>query len=212
MAAVIRMILRFPAVVALALVSSVGAASAEAPIGVPEAMLRAKPAVAMVIAEVATEVTLDCGEGPTTVKPPPFRETGTGWFIDSNGWVATNGHVVQPAYETPRWIVNQQAQRAVTKACLPKALERKGITSGEQRAVEAASKGKLLDRGLPSAKVTIQPQVLVAVSNGSRLKADVKKYTSPVSPEPGSPSVRDLALLKVSGENYPVLRRADSRV
>ena len=99
MSAVIRMILRFAAVVALALFTTVSGASAEAPIGVPEAMLRAKPAVAMVIAEVASEVTLDCGAGPTTVKPPPFRETGTGWFLDSTGWVITNGHVVQPAYE-----------------------------------------------------------------------------------------------------------------
>src|SRR5215510_15312539 len=128
MAAVTRMILRFPVVVAVALVSCVTAASAEAPIGVPEAMLRAKPAVAMVIAEVASEVTLDCGAGPTTVKPPPFRETGTGWFLDSTGWVITNGHVVQPAYEkTPRWLINQHANRAVSIACLPQALEKAGI-------------------------------------------------------------------------------------
>src|SRR5262245_41205152 len=151
MAAVIRMILRFPAVVALALVSSVGAASAEAPIGVPEAMLRAKPAVAMVIAEVASEVTVDCGGGPTTVKPPPFRETGTGWFIDPGGWLVTNGHVVQPAHEkTPRWLVNQHANRAVSMACLPKALEKAGINPGEQPDKEDAIKKRLQDTVLPT--------------------------------------------------------------
>ena len=46
------------------------------------------------------------------VTPPVFRETGTGWFIEGDGWVVTNGHVIQPARETPRWLVNQQAQRA----------------------------------------------------------------------------------------------------
>jgi S1-C subfamily serine protease len=37
---------------------------------------------------------LNCGSGPTLVRPPAFRETGTGWFVDSAGWVVTNGHVV----------------------------------------------------------------------------------------------------------------------
>ncbi len=175
-------------------------------------MLRAKPAVVLVIAEVGSEVTLDCGSGPTTVKPPAFRETGTGWFIDGSGWVVTNGHVVQPAHETPRWLVNQQAQRGVTMACLSKALERAGINPGERPDAEDALKRKLLDRVLPTAKVTLQPQVMVLASNGTRLKAEVKKYAPPVSADPGSPSARDLALLRIPGDNYPVLRLADSKV
>lgn len=213
------MILRFARPVALALVLAWGAspARADANISVPEALLRAKPAVVLVIAEAASEVTLDCGNGPTTVKPPVFRETGTGWFIDTNGWVVTNGHVVQPAHETPRWLVNQQAQRAVTMACLSKALERAGLGKGEgasQRVedMEETIKRKLLDRVLPTAKVTLQPQVFVLASNGSRVKAEVKKYSPPVSAEPGAMSGRDLALLKIPGDAFPVLRLADSKV
>lgn len=187
-------------------------AHARANISVQEAVYRTKPGVVLVIAEVGTEVTLDCGNGPTTVKPPEFRETGTGWFIDSNGWVVTNGHVVQPAYETPRWLVNQQAQRAVSMACLSKALERAGITPGESPDKEDAIKRKLLDRVLPTAKVTVQPQVSVLASNGLKVKAEVKKYSPPVSTEPGAMSGRDLALLRIPGENFPVLRLADSKV
>ena len=208
------MILRFVPVVALALVLGRAAATpaAETTISVPEAMLRAKPAVVLVSAEVASEVTLDCGSGPKTVKPPKFRETGTGWFIDSTGWVITNGHVVQPAHETPRWLVNQQAQRAVSMACLPKALERQGISPGDRPDVEDAIKRKELDRVLPTTKVTLQPQVFVLASNGLSLKAEVKKYSPPVSAEPGAPSARDLAILKVAGDDFPVLRLADSKV
>ena len=184
----------------------------DTPIPVQEAMARAKPAVVLVIAEVASEVTLDCGGGLTTVKPPVFRETGTGWFIDGNGWVVTNGHVVQPAHETPRWLVNQQAQRAVSMACLPKALAKMGINSGDRPDTEDALKRKLLDQVLPTAKVTLQPQVTVLVSNGQKLKAEVKKYSPPVSNEPGTMSGRDLALLKIPGDTFPVLRLADSKV
>jgi serine protease Do len=209
------MILRFALPVSLGLAltwASMGPARAEAPITVPEAMLRAKPAVVLVIAEVASEVTLDCGTGPTTVKPPPFRETGTGWFVDPNGWIITNGHVVQPAYETPRWLVNQQAQRAVTIACLGKALERAGLTPGERPDAEDAVKRKLLDKVLPTTRVTLQPSVSVLASNGSRVKAEVKKYAPPVSAEVGTMSTRDLALLKTPDDDFPVLRLADSRV
>jgi hypothetical protein len=207
------MIPRF-APVALALVltwAALSPARAEPNLSVQEAVLRAQPAVVLVIAEVGTEVTLDCGSGLTTVKPPEFRETGTGWFIDSNGWVVTNGHVVQPAFETPHWLVNQQAQRAVSMACLTKALERAGITPGERPDAEDAIKRKLLDRVLPTVKVAVQPQVSVLFS-GLRLKAEVKKYSPPVSGEPGAMSGRDLALLKIPGDNFPVLRLADSKV
>src|SRR5262245_34899989 len=208
------MILRFTPLVALALVlgRAVGAVAAEPQISVPEAMLRVKPAVALISAEVSAEVTLDCGSGPTTVTPPPFRETGTGWFIDSAGWVVTNGHVVQPAHETPRWLVNQQAQRAVSMACLSKALERAGLTQGDRPDQEDAIKRKLLDRVLPTAKVALKPQVLVVTSNGKSIKAEVKKYSPPVSAESGAMSGRDLAVLKIPGENFPVLRLADSKV
>src|SRR5262249_44508785 len=154
-------------------------------ITVQEAMLRAKPAVVRVISELATEVTLNCGSGPTTVTPPPFQETGTGWFADSRGWVVTTGRVVEPAYEPPKWLVNQQAQGAVSMACLPAVLKRRGIASGEKPEVEDALKRKLLDAVLPTTRVKLNPQVTVIISSGTKLKAEVRKYTPPVSNEPG---------------------------
>jgi S1-C subfamily serine protease len=36
---------------------------------------------------------MDCGQGPVTVTPAPFVETGTGWFIDGRGYLITNAHV-----------------------------------------------------------------------------------------------------------------------
>ena len=179
---------------------------------IQEMFLRVRPAVVLVIAEVTAEVTLDCGAGAQTVTPPVFRETGTGWFVDGRGWIITNGHVVQPAHQPPRWLVNQQAQRAVSTACLPPALAKRGINPGERPEVEDAIKRKLLDAVLPTTKVKLTPQVTVVISSGVRHRAEVVKYVPPVSAEPGAMSGRDLALLKVPGEAFPVLPLAENRV
>ena len=209
------MIRRFAFLLSLGLLIGAGGAlpaHAQQGLSVQETVLRAKPATVLIISEVSAEVTLNCGSGSLTVKPPEFRETGTGWFIDPSGWVITNGHVVQPAHEPPRWLVNQMAQRAVTKACLGSALEAARMQPGERPDAEEALKRRLLDKVLPTVKVTITPQVLVVLSSGTRLKAEVKKYSPPASTEPGAPSARDLALLKVPAGNYPVLPLADSTV
>jgi len=187
-------------------------AHAQQGLSVQETVLRAKPATVLIISEVSAEVTLNCGGGSETVKPAEFRETGTGWFIDPSGWVITNGHVVQPAHEPPRWLINQMAQRAVTKACLGSALKAERMQPGDKPEAEEALKRRLLDKVLPTVKVTITPQVLVVLSSGVRLKAEVKKYSPPASTEPGAPSARDLALLKVPAGNYPVLALAASTV
>ncbi|MGH7316085.1 MAG: trypsin-like peptidase domain-containing protein [Candidatus Rokuibacteriota bacterium] len=203
------MILRltlFGAAVAMAAASFPTVVLAQRPITLQEALQRAKPAVVLVVAEVASEVTLDCGSGPQKITPPVFRETGTGWFLDADGWLITNGHVVQPAHEPPRWLANQQAQRAVTTACLPQVLTRMGLRPGDQPAAEEAAKRKLLDTVLPTTKVTLQPEIFVVTAKG-RLKAEVKKYSPPAS----DMSAKDLALLKVPGEAFPVLTLADSR-
>lgn len=207
------MIRRFAFSLSLGLLIGVGGvvpAHAQQGLSVQETVLRAKPAAVLIISEVSAEVTLNCGGGSQTVTPAAFRETGTGWFIDPSGWVITNGHVVQPAHETPRWLVNQLAQRAVTTACLAPALTAAGLQSGEMPDKEDAVKRRVLDKVLPTVKVTVTPQVSVVLSSGTRLKAEVKKYSPPASTEPGAPSARDLALLKLPEGNYPMLPLADS--
>jgi S1-C subfamily serine protease len=201
-------ILRFGLAVAVAAVLGTATpAHAQRNIRVQEALLRAKPAVVFIIAEVGAEVALDCGTGPVKSTPEAFRETGTGWFVDPNGWIVTNGHVIQPAHEPARWLVNQLAQKAVISKCLPAALERARLIPGERPDAEEAVKRRLLDTVLPSVKVTLKPEVSVLLSNGTRLRAEVKKYSPPVS----SMSAKDLALLKVPGDSYPVLPLAQSQ-
>src|SRR4029450_2520256 len=91
----VRAMNRWVGVVVGVAVVTLGATHAVA-VAVHQAILLAKPAVALVTARVDAEITMNCGKGPVTVKPSPFIETGTGWFVDGRGWVITNAHVVDP--------------------------------------------------------------------------------------------------------------------
>ncbi|MBI4240884.1 MAG: trypsin-like peptidase domain-containing protein, partial [Candidatus Rokubacteria bacterium] len=208
----LRLVSRALSVLALSLlVAGVLPASAERPFSVQEALLRAKPAVGLIIAEITAEVRVNCGAGETQVSPPAFRETGTGWFIDPNGLLVTNAHVVQPAHTPGRWLVNSFAKRGAEQACIPVLLRRMGLNPGERPAAEEQLKRQVHDTVVPTAKVKLNPQLFVLLSNGVRLPAEVKKYTPPLSTEPGQMSGRDLALLKIEGKDYPVLPVGDSK-
>ncbi len=101
----------------LALLPSVlPAQSAMAAESIQEVLLRVKPAVALVLAEVSAEVTLRCVNGERRVTPT-FRETGSGWFLHPSGWLVTNGHVVSPAHQSPAWLREQLLKKAERPGC-----------------------------------------------------------------------------------------------
>ncbi len=160
-------------------------AASAADVSIQETLLRAKPAVALVIAEVASEVVVSCGAGgEKRVFPPPFRETGTGWFVSPSGWLMTNAHVVSAAYKPTREVEQQQALHGAREAC--------GDLAPQALAAAAAR-----------ARMKLEPSVYVILSNGIRLPARVAKYSPPVGGE--EMSGRDLALLRLEADDMPSL-------
>src|SRR5262245_57679590 len=61
------------ALVGIALAAAAGGAAGADRMSLQEILLRAKPATVLVVSEVSSEVTLDCGSGPRAVTPNPFR-------------------------------------------------------------------------------------------------------------------------------------------
>ncbi|HEV8472299.1 MAG TPA: trypsin-like peptidase domain-containing protein [Methylomirabilota bacterium] len=174
--------MRLPAFVLALLTLLPTLAAAQPALSVQEALLRAKPAVALVVSEVAGDVVVRCGDGAETkVTPPPFRETGTAWFISPSGWLITNAHVVSPAHRPPDWLAREQTARAVNQTC--------GTTPGTGRA-------------------TLEPSISVFLSNGVKFPAAVVKYSPPVAGE--AMSGQDLALLKLEAADMPTLSLGDS--
>src|SRR3990172_4957960 len=130
-----------------------------------EILLRAKPATVLVVSEVSSEVVLNCGAGDRKITPNPFRETGTGWFVDSNGWVVTNAHVVQPAHQPPMWLINEQAQRAVIAVCVYEELAKQGIAPGQRPDLEDQLRRSAMARAYPNARVDLKPAIFILMAN-----------------------------------------------
>jgi serine protease Do len=199
---------------AAATLGTVAIASAADPISLQEVILRAKPATVLVIAEVSSEVTVNCGSGPRRVTPKPLRETGSGWFVDGKGWVVTSDHVVQAAHQTPPGVIDEQAQRGVVAACVRDELAAQGLAPGQRPDIEERLRRDAFARALSGAKVDLKPATFILLSNGARLPAQIVKYSSPVSTATGIgvTSGRDLALLRVDASMMPALQPSRAKV
>jgi S1-C subfamily serine protease/rhodanese-related sulfurtransferase len=183
---------------------------------IQEALLIAKPAVALVTAEVRAEITLNCGSGTKTVRPTPFVETGTGWFIDGRGYLITNAHVVDPAHRMPPWVTHELKKNAIDQACVDPALRAQGKMRGQMPEMEESIRRDATARAMSSAQVTPTPQLTVLLSSGVSLKAEVVKFSPPlgfdINGKPAADSGRDLALLRVKEGDYPAIRLSDGDV
>lgn len=173
------------------------------------AVFRAKPAVVMVVAQVEMTATVLCGAGvPRTVRSGPITELGSGSIIHPDGWIVTNGHVVQPIQEGLEGAVGiELLDKAVGEACReqfaamsPSArAERVRALVSDQRTREGAA---------------LERRLWVNLSNGRSYQAQVKHYSPPAyvvvrgttggAPEHG----RDVAVLKIEDRDLPVVRLA----
>jgi rhodanese-related sulfurtransferase len=176
---------------------------------IQEAILRVKPAVVLISTEVRADVTLNCGRGPVTVTPAPFIETGTGWFVDGRGFIITNAHVVDPAYRLPAWVTHELKKKAIDEACVVPVLSARGIMRGQRPDLEEEIRRAASTQALATAKVEAQPQIIAMLSNGAKLRAEVRKF-SPLllldnAGKPLPDSGRDLALLRVADGVYPAI-------
>src|SRR5438067_4444425 len=164
--------MKWRVVLVLAVLAIVAPAATSA-VTLQEALLIAKPAVALVTAEVRAEVTINCGRGTVTVRPTPFIETGTGWFIDGRGYLITNGHVVDPAHRLPPWVIHELKKKAIDQACVDPVLRAQGLTRGQRPDIEDAIRREAAARAMDSAQVTPRPLLSILLSSGLSLPAEV---------------------------------------
>lgn len=159
--------------------------------------LEVKPAVVLVLVQYQAKWTYK----DISLKLP-HGELGTGFFFHPDGYLITNGHVVQHA--------NAKDLQAVE--ALNKELRDDAIRSVKYVASEAAKQGhqlsnqdilELLQHG--TIQLVEGPTLNVVLSNGKVLNADILQYSAPIT-ENG----KDVAVLKVPGSNYPTVPLGNS--
>jgi serine protease Do len=193
------------------LVGGCASVGSQGALPVEEVLLRAKPGVVLLTASVSADVKVDCEDGPpVTVTPAASTETGTAWFLDPRGFLITNAHVVQPAHAPEGWLERDFADRAAGAACVPIWLSRLNLKAGDRPEVEERLRLRAREAVAPSAHVTMHPEIHILLSNGTVLPVEVTKYGRPLGADSEKGSAPDLALLKVSGRDFPVSRLANS--
>jgi rhodanese-related sulfurtransferase len=156
---------------------------------------------------------MNCGRGTVTVRPRPFVETGTGWFVDGRGYLITNGHVIDPAHRLPAWVTHELKKNAIDQACVDPVLRAQGLAPGQRPDIEDAIRRDASARAMATAQVSPQPQLSILLSSGLSLKAEVVKFSPPpgfdANGKPVADFGRDLALLRVKEGVYPAIDLSD---
>ena len=178
-----------------------------------QVVLRVKPAVVIVAVEVLGEVRLACPNGPPRhVTLPASKTFGTGYLVTPDGYLITNGHVVQPYHEPDdRETRESLVRQAVEQACLGPGLSRERRKAAVQQ---------MSPRIASTARVEVRKTLTVILSNRERFVGEVKAYSPSLAERPGkreTPGVgpvtesgKDVAVVKIDAKNLPTVTLGDS--
>jgi hypothetical protein len=155
---------------------------------------RIKPAVVYVQVVVRAKPVWHSENGPRQFEDVAIGSEGTGFIFNPDGYVLTNGHVVEDMF-TPLPDLASRLRQAVLERDIYPGYERqmgKRLSTKQRQQIDMMLGGALV----------VQPErkLSVALSNWSFYGAEIKEY----SPSIGSGG-KDVAILKLEGRNLPTV-------
>ncbi len=155
--------------------------------------LTAKPAVVRILDGYVATASWQRANGATKNFSLQIVGSGSGAFVDSNGFIVTNAHVVDLTFNGEKEAVNQLFDQYANLVAKEYKMSKSDFDDKDWAAVRT--------QFAQSAKLTHIHDVIL--QNGDRFKFEIKSFSAP---DKG----KDLAVIKIEATNLPMLKLADS--